>query len=291
MGIFSGIKSGVKKEKYFFIGSPAIIWQSIFFYLPLLLMLVTSVVSVKDGGSFFTFTHFIEVFSKMHIFVVLKSLTLSFSIAIISFCIAYPLSHFIIFYAKKYKSLLLFFLIVPFWTNFLLHVYAWFFVLEKEGFLNSILLTLGVVNEPVAFLNSIFAIVLMMVYCYFPFMVLPIVSSLERFDTKLIEASNDLGASGIKTLFRITLPINMPAIRAGFFLVFIPSFGEFIIPELMGGDKHYFVGNVISQYILSSNTEAIGSAFMVLSAFCLILVSIFIYSLFKKISKWGTRWA
>ena len=125
MGIFSGIKSGVKKEKYFFIGSPAIIWQSIFFYLPLLLMLVTSVVSVKDGGSFFTFTHFIEVFSKMHIFVVLKSLTLSFSIAIISFCIAYPISHFIIFYAKKYKSLFLFFLIVPFWTNFLLPSCLW----------------------------------------------------------------------------------------------------------------------------------------------------------------------
>jgi len=289
MRSFNRVQKRLDKERYFFIGSPAVIWQALFFYLPLLLMLVTSIMQISDSGKFgsFTFVNYVDSFSQTHLGIIFKSLGFSFSIAVISFCIAYPISHFVIFHAKKYKSLFLFFLIVPFWTNFLLHVYAWFFVLEKKGFLNNLLLTFGVINEPVHFLNSLFAIILMMIYCYFPFMVLPIVSSLERFNTSLIEASHDLGASRIQTLFRITLPINLPAIKAGFFLVFIPSFGEFIIPELMGGDKQYFVGNVVSQYILGTNTEAIGSAFMVLSASCLFLAIFCIHLLFKKLEKRG----
>jgi spermidine/putrescine transport system permease protein len=274
----------LKKEKYFFIGSPALIWQILFFYLPLALMLASSLWEVSEAGSVtgITLKNFYKVLTKTHLFVILKSLLLSFFTAVLAFCIAYPLAHFIIFHAKKYKSLMLFFLIVPFWTNFLLHVYAWFFVLEKQGFLNNTLLTFGFIQEPIGFLNSLFAIILMMVYCYFPFMVLPIVSSLERFDNRLLEASHDLGASRIQTLTKITLPLTMPAIRAGFFLVFIPSFGEFIIPELMGGDKRYFVGNVVSQYILGNDTETIGSAFMVISALVLILSSFIIYRFFNR---------
>jgi len=120
---------GIVKEKNFMIGSPAMVWQFIFFYLPLLLMLITSVknISTSENTSSFTFDHFATCLSKTHLSIILKSLFLSFSIAVISFLIAYPLAHYIIFHAKKYKSLFLFFLIVPFWTNFLLHVYAWFF--------------------------------------------------------------------------------------------------------------------------------------------------------------------
>lgn len=280
------IKS-LKKEKFFLIGSPALIWQILFFYLPLALMFFSSISEISKTGEVtgITFDNFYKMLTKTHLFVILKSLFLSFFTAILAFCIAYPLSHFIIFHAKKYKSLLLFFLIVPFWTNFLLHVYAWFFVLEKQGFLNNALLTFGFIQEPIGFLNSLFSIILMMVYCYFPFMVLPIVSSLERFDFKLLEVSHDLGASRTQTFFKITLPLTMPAIRAGFFLVFIPSFGEFIIPELMGGDKRYFVGNVVSQYVLGGDTETIGSAFMVISAFSLIISSCVLYYFFNRITR------
>jgi len=277
----------IRREKFFLIGSPAIVWQCLFFFLPILLMILSSV--VDSTTSTFTLENFSASLSTTHLSIILRSLTLSLSIAVISFLLAYPLAHFIIFHAKKYKSLFLFFLIVPFWTNILLHVYAWFFVLEQEGFLNTFLLTVGAISEPIHFLNSIFAIVLMMVYCYFPFMVLPIVSSLERFDKRFIEASYDLGASRFQTLFKVTLPITMPAIRAGFFLVFIPAFGEFIIPELMGGDKHYFVGNVVSQYVLGNNTETLGSAFMILSALVLLTIGIIIYNLFNKMIKRGFR--
>ena len=116
-------------------------------------------------------------------------------------------------------------------------------------------------------------------------MVLPIFSTLERFDLRLLEASNDLGASWKKTFRSVMLPLTLPAVRAGFFLVFIPAFGEFIIPELMGGDKRYFVGNVITQYVLGDETGGMGAAFMVLSCISLIVAVMFIYIAFKKVGK------
>ena len=151
--------------------------------------------------------------------------------------------------------------------------------LEKEGFLNLTLQWLKLTSEPIAFLNSIFAIMIMMVYYYLPFMLLPIYSSLERFDVKLLEASYDLGASWFKTLYKIQLPLCSRAIKTGFFLVFIPSFGEFAIPELMGGDRWMFVGNAVSQFILGDETGSLGAAFTVLSCVCLLICACLLYLL------------
>jgi ABC-type spermidine/putrescine transport system permease subunit I len=174
-------------------------------------------------------------------------------------------------------------LIVPFWTNFLLHVYAWFFVLEREGFINNLLHATHLIQSPIPFLNSLFATMLMMVYYYLPFMVLPIYSSLEKFDYRLIETSVDLGASWLQTLKRIILPLSIGGIRAGFFLVYIPSFGEFAIPELMGGDKQMFVGSVVARYILGDQTGSLGAAFTVVSCFILCFSCVVIYFLLGKL--------
>ena len=121
-----------------------------------------------------------------------------------------------------------------------------------------------------------------MVYYYLPFMILPIYSSLERFNMSLIEASFDLGASWWQTFRRVMLPLTMRGMRAGFFLVYIPSFGEFAIPELMGGDKQMFVGNVVSQYILAEGTGSLGAAFTVVSAIILLATAIFFYWLMNR---------
>lgn len=286
--LFHKIQKTSKSESSFAIGSPALIWQLIFFYLPLFFMILASVMQLSDEGVFerFTLQNFYPLFSKVHFSIIFNSLSLAFITAFLCLFVAYPLAHFIAFHGRRYKTILLFFLIVPFWTNFLLHVYAWFFVLEREGFLNTLLISLGLIQTPIHFLNSFFAVMLMMVYCYLPFMVLPIFSSLERFDRHLLEVSDDLGASWRQTFFKVMLPLTMPSLRAGFFLVFVPSFGEFIIPELMGGDKRYFVGNAISQYVLGSETEGLGAAFMVLSCFSLVGATALIYFLFKKASKW-----
>lgn len=285
--LFHRIQQRTKQERIFAIGSPALIWQVIFFYLPLALMMVSSVVIFSEAGGMqgLTLRNFIPLFSATHFTVIFSSIFLALSTALISLAFAYPLAHFIAFKAGRFKTPMLFFLIVPFWTNFLLHVYAWFFVLEREGFLNTLLMKVGLIHEPIHFLNSIFAIIVMMVYCYLPFMVLPIFSSLERFDRRYLEVSNDLGASWWVTFRKVMLPITLPAVRAGFFLVFIPSFGEFIIPELMGGDRTYFVGNVVSQYVLGDETGGLGAAFMVMSCFALVLAVMCIYYAFKKVSK------
>ena len=208
---------------------------------------------------------------------ILSSFILALGNAILCLLIAYPLAYFLAFTGKRYKNIFLFLLIVPFWTNFLLHVYAWFFVLEREGFINNLLRGLGLINEPLILLNTPFAIMIMMVYYYLPFMVMPLYSSLEKMDSRLIEASLDLGATWGQTLRRVMLPLTKRGLIAGFFLVYIPSFGEFAIPELMGGDRLMFVGTVVSNYILGDETGSLGAAFTVVASILLLASAVGIY--------------
>lgn len=271
----------------FSIGMPALVWQVFFFYIPLFFTVVTSFIKMSDTGAFvgFTLQKILLFFSPTYFGIIFSSLMLAFANALICLAIAYPLAYFMAFRGKRFKNWLLFLLIVPFWTNFLLHVYAWFYVLEREGFINNVLLSLGLIQEPLHLLNSLFSIMIMMVYYYLPFMVLPIYASLERFEVRLIEASYDLGASWLQTLRKIMLPLTLSGIRAGFFLVYIPSFGEFAIPELMGGDKQMFVGSVVSHYILGDETGSLGAAFTVLSCVILFLSAAFFYMLINWLLK------
>lgn len=271
----------------FSIGIPAIIWQILFFYLPILFIIVTSVVQFSNSGQFegLSLEKLLPFFAPTYLYVIGSSLLLALSNSILCLLIGYPLAYFIAIKCKRFKNLLLFLLIVPFWTNFLLHVYAWFFVLERNGFLNTLLMRIGVIHDPLHMLNSIFAIMVMMVYYYLPFMILPLYSSLERFDYRLIEASFDLGASFIQTFKRIMLPLSSRGIRAGFFLVFIPSFGEFAIPELLGGDKQMFVGSVVAHYILGEETGQLGAAFTVVASLFLLAAASLLYFLLDRVFK------
>ncbi len=258
----------------FFVGVPALIWQLLFFILPLMGMLVYSFASLYN---------FVPFLTSMYGHVLLRSLALALTNVILCFCIAYPLAYCLVFHVQRFKNIFLFFLIIPFWTNFLLHIFAWFFVLEKEGVLNTLLLYLKIINEPLHLVNSITAILIMMVYYYLPFMILPIYSSLERFDIRLMESSADLGATWWQTIRRVVLPLSLPGIQAGVFLVFVPSFGEFAIPELMGGDKIMFAGSVISRFILSAQTAKLGVAFTIISSITLIMAAAILYWLIRKI--------
>jgi len=202
-----------------------------------------------------------------------------------SLLIGFSLAYFIAFHGGRFKTLYLFLLIIPFWTNFILHIYAWFFVLEKGGFLNTILIHLGILSEPLHILNTQFSTVMMMVYFYLPFMILPIYSALERFDPNLLEASFDLGANRRQTIQKILLPLTRNAIRTGIFIVYIPAFGEFVIPELMGGDRDLFVGNVISLFLFSDASKSVGIAFTIVST-AFLLITLY---LINKLLDWGKR--
>ncbi|MGC2310660.1 MAG: ABC transporter permease [Candidatus Babeliaceae bacterium] len=274
----------VSQYSAFFVGIPAIIWQILFLYLPLFFMVFLSFLKVSEHNIVegFTLNNYYLFFSKTYALVFFRSLGLAFFTAFSCFILAYPLAYYLAFARKFIQTVLLFLLVVPFWTNFLLHIFAWFFVLERGGFLNNMLLFLGIIHEPFYFLNSFFAIALMMIYYYLPFMVFPLYAALERFDRKLIEASLDLGATWFQTLFRIMIPLTMPGIKTGFFLVFVPAFAEFVIPELMGGDKTMFAGSVISYYILGSQTISLGAAFTLLSVLVLIASVFIIYSILRR---------
>lgn len=276
-----------KKDVPFAIGCPALIWQIIFFYLPIVMMVFSSVFNISQEGHFkgLTLEHFKNCLNSIHLSIIFQSIGIALLTAILCLLIAFPFAYFLAFKGGRYKTLLLFFLIVPFWTNFLLHVCAWFFVLEKNGFLNNLLLSLNLIKEPIHFLNSFFSVMLMMVYHYLPFMILPIYSSLEKFNMTFYEASSDLGATWGQTLKKVLIPLTMPAIRLGFLLVYIPSFGEFVIPELLGGDKYYYAGNVVTQYMLGNHTASLGAAFTVVCSFFLVVSIVLFLWLTKKISK------
>ncbi len=272
-------------ELPFTIGAPAMIWQVLFFYLPLAILTITSILQFSELDVFegFTFQKIAFFLRPLYLKVIFSSFLLALSNAILCLLIAYPLAYFIAFVGKRYKNFFLFLLIVPFWTNFLLHIYAWFFVLEKEGFLNNLLRGIGLISEPLQLLNTPFAIMIMMVYYYLPFMVMPLYSSLEKMDVRLVEASLDLGATWGQTLRRVMLPLTKRGLKAGFFLVFIPSFGEFAIPELMGGDKQMFVGTVVSNYILGDETGSLGAAFTLVASILLLLSSILLYWIIDRL--------
>ncbi len=270
-----------QEENSFLIGVVPFLWQLLFFYLPLLFIIVLSVIKLSDNGLLegITFENFTPFFSLSYLYIILKSLALAITNSALCFLIGFPVAYFLSFKAGQFKNIFLFLLILPFWTNFLLHIYAWFFVLERNGFLNSLLLTLSIIKEPLAIIHSMKVVILVMVYSYLPFMVLPIYSTLERFDRRLLEASYDLGASSFQTWYRILLPLSMSGIKLGFFLVFVPSFGEFVIPALLGGDKYMFVGSVISHYILGNVTLSLGAAFTVISSLALVIFTLLAYYL------------
>jgi spermidine/putrescine transport system permease protein len=273
-------------DRPFAIGIPALIWQVLFFCIPLLIIVLTSFIWITPAKTVeVTFDKIAHFLNPLYLRVIASSLILAIVNVFLCFLIAYPLAYFLAFKGRKIKNFLMFLLLIPFWTNFLLHVYAWFYVLERHGFLNNLLMQMGLIKSPLILLNSYFAIIIMMVYYYLPFMVLPIYNSLERFNTSLIEASFDLGATWLQTFRRIILPLTMRGVRAGFFLVYIPSFGEFAIPSLMGGDKVMFVGNVVSEYILGEGTGSLGAAFMVVSCVILLITAVFFYWLLGRFTE------
>jgi spermidine/putrescine transport system permease protein len=253
----------------FSFGIPAILWQILFFYLPLALIIATSAMAFSRGETLAWKGLFLFTYLK----IIGNSLVLALGNALACLCIAYPLAYLLVFKVKRWKNFLLFLFIVPFWTNFLLHVYSWIFILDKHGLFNTILQTIGIIHDPLHFLYTPFAIYLMMIYTYFPFMVMPIHSALEHIDPHLIEASFVLEATWWQTFRKVLLPLTKKGIFAGFFLVYIPSFGEFAIPEFMGGGKYLFVGNVIADCIIGGGARAFGMTFT-LFACSILLISV-----------------
>lgn len=185
--------------------------------------------------------------------------------------LGYPIAYSMIKAAPKWRFIMLMLVILPFWTSFLIRVYAWIGILKNEGLLNSALISMGLINEPLVILNTDIAVYIGIVYSYLPFMVLPLYANLEKMDLSLLEAAQDLGCKPIKAFWTITLPLSVPGIVAGCFLVFIPAVGEFVIPDLLGGSNTLMIGKVLWTEFFNNRDWPLSSSVAVILLLLLIL--------------------
>jgi putrescine transport system permease protein len=210
----------------------------------------------------------------------LRSLRVAAISAILCLLLGYPMAYAIARAPEHRRNLLLMLVILPFWTSFLLRVMAWIGLLQDQGVVNGLLLSLGLISEPLRLLYTEAAVYLGIVYCYLPFMVLPLYATLSKLDPVLLEAAADLGARPFRAFLTVTLPLSLPGIAAGFMLVFIPAVGEFVIPELLGGPSAQLVGRVLWVEFFQNRDWPMASALAV----ALLLVLVVPIALFQRLS-------
>lgn len=189
--------------------------------------------------------------------------------------VGYPMAYAIARCKPSTRNLMLMLIILPFWTSFLLRVYAWIGLLKTNGVINNTLMGLGIIDQPLTLLYTDFAVYVGIVYSYLPFMILPLYANLEKHDLTLLEAAADLGASPTKTFFRVTLPLSMPGVVAGCLLVFIPAVGEFVIPSLLGRTDQLMIGTVLSAQFFGARNWPVASAVAIALLLALLIPILF----------------
>ena len=276
MKIKENIKNFVSANGSFIFSVPAILWQLLFLYVPLLIVLYTSFKRLPGSPfSDLTFAHYEALLNSAYFYIIARSAMIACCVTLLSLLCAYPVAYFLALKVnRRWKNLLLFLLTLPFWTNFLIQIYSWVFVLDYNGLINMALLRMGVISEPLHMINNTYALLLVMLYYYLPFMIMPLYSILEKIQYDLLEASMDLGATHWQTFRRITIPLSVSGIKTGVFLVFVPAFGEFAIPAIIGGSKYMMVGSLVSHYFLVARDSQLGSAFTIASGLVLVVCAL-----------------
>jgi spermidine/putrescine transport system permease protein len=258
--------------------APGALWLLVFFLVPILIMFVYSMMprgiygGVEPG---FTLEHYRRFFDPLYLDILRRTVVWSVACTIICLLLGYPVAY-AIARGGRWKSLLLFLVILPFWTSFLVRTFAMIFLMRDTGLINSWLLRLGLIEEPITMLYTPFAVLVGLVYGFLPFMILPIYASLEKLDLSLLEAAEVLGARPGARFRRITLPLSMPGIVAGCLLVFIPALGSFLTADLLGGAKQLMIGNLVQNQFSAARNWPFGSAasFIVMA---LVLVAVMLY--------------
>ncbi|MBN9889930.1 ABC transporter permease subunit [Salipiger abyssi] len=201
----------------------------------------------------------------------LSSLKIAAISTLLTLAVGYPIAYGMARAAPEWRPTLLMLVILPFWTSFLIRVYSWMGILSTEGVLNTVLLKIGIISEPLMIMNTPTAVYIGIVYTYLPFMVLPIYSALEKMDESLIEAAEDLGCSKLAAFWLVTWPLSKNGIVAGSFLVFIPALGEFVIPSLLGGSGTLMIGKVLWEEFFNNRDWPVASAVAVILLLILIV--------------------
>jgi spermidine/putrescine transport system permease protein len=256
--------------------APGTLWLLVFFLVPILIMLVYSVMPRGIYGGVdpgFTLVHYRRFFDPLYLDILQRTFVWSVACTVICLVLGYPVAY-VIARAGRWKSFLLFLVVLPFWTSFLVRTFAMIFLLRDTGLINNWLAKLGV--DPIAMLYTPFAVMAGLVYGFLPFMILPIYASLEKLDFSLLEAAEVLGARPAERFRRVTLPLSMPGVVAGCLLVFIPALGSFLTSDLLGGAKEMMIGNLVQNQFSAARNWPFGSAasFIVMA---LVLAAVMLY--------------
>ncbi|SFB06456.1 putrescine transport system permease protein [Poseidonocella pacifica] len=201
----------------------------------------------------------------------LSSLRIALVSTFLTLLIGYPMAYAMARSPEAWRPTLLMLVILPFWTSFLIRVYSWMGILSSEGYLNQFLLWIGLIDTPLAIINTNLAVYIGVVYTYLPFMILPVYATLEKLDGQLLEAAEDLGCSRLSAFWLVTFPLSRSGIIAGCFLVFIPTIGEFVIPSLLGGSDTLMIGKVLWEEFFSNRDWPVASAVAVILLLILII--------------------
>lgn len=208
---------------------------------------------------------------KLYVSALLYSLKVAGVSTLLCLLIGYPMAYAIARSTAAWKNLLLMLIVLPFWTSFLLRVYAWIGLLKSNGVINNVLLALGIIHAPLTLMQTDFAVFVGIVYSYLPFMILPLYANLEKHDPTLLEAAADLGARPWRAFLRVTLPLSVPGMMAGSLLVFIPAVGEYVIPSLLGRTDQLMIGRVLSDEFFANRDWPVASAVAVLMLILLVV--------------------
>lgn len=227
---------------------------------------ITSFISQLDLESFAWLLD-----DKIYFLSYLNSLKIAFISTLLTLLIGYPMAYGLAKAPQRWRTVLLMLVILPFWTSFLIRVYAWIGILKPEGLLNMGLMGLGLIDEPLAIINTPTAVYIGIVYSYLPFLVLPLYATLEKLDQTLIEAALDLGCSPIQAFWKVTFPLSLPGVVAGCFLVFIPAMGEFVIPDLLGGSDTIMIGKTLWSEFFGNRDWPVASAVAVVLLLSLVV--------------------
>ena len=263
------------------------VWLLMFFLFPFFIVAKISLAEIKiasppftsmvewaDGGIMtirIVFDNFLYIINdSLYINTYLNSVKIASTATVIALLLGYPIAYGIVRSGPIAKPILLFMVILPFWTSFLLRVYAWMGLLADQGTINDLLIALGFINEPIQMLYSEFAVYVGIVYTYLPFMILPLYANMEKLDSSLNEAAADLGSKPTNTFFKVTLPLTMPGVIAGSLLVFIPASGEYVIPDLLGGGNVQMIGRVLFNEFSRNTDWPVASAVAIAMLFLLV---------------------
>jgi spermidine/putrescine transport system permease protein len=260
---------------------PGLLWMLLLFVLPLAWMLSTSLHprgiygGVAEG---WTAEHYRRLFEPIYLTIFLRTVAHALACTALCLVIGYPLA-WVMARAGRWRNLMVLLVMLPFWTSFLVRTFALIFLMRDSGLVNSVLLGLGVIDEPLALLYTPGAVQLGLVYGLLPFMVLPLYTSLEKLDTSLLEAAEVLGARPAARFFRVMLPLSLPGVLAGSLLVFVPALGMYLSSDLLGGAKQMLVGNLVQNQFTAARNWPFGAAASLLLMVTVVLTSVSILRL------------